>query len=99
MKFLVQTDENEFLNVFLNRFPNNTIYLEEIERLDKQINCVFFTLPINKREEHAINFFSAVVLLAQCEYIITHSGNGGMWSMFYRETARNVHQNLFSKWI
>lgn len=99
LKFLIQTDENEFLSSFLNIFSNNTTYFHELERLDKSNNCVFFTLPLEKREAHAINYLATIIILSKCKHLITHSGNGGMWAVLYRGHMDGVDQILHDEWL
>ena len=98
IKFLVQPDEEEFLNAFLNEFPDS-IYFEETPMLKKQMSAVFFETPIEQRAEYGRNFFAAVLTLSMCKHVITHSGNGALWLALYRGNADNVHQIFNDKWL
>lgn len=99
IKFLVQTDENEFLEEFKSNFSNNTKCINEIDRMDKQIGCVFYGVPGDRKFQHGVDYFSAVLIQSRCKHLITHSGNGGMWAILYRGHANNVYQNLNYEWI
>lgn len=97
IKFLVQTDETEFLDTFSREFAN-TFFFEEIPSMNKKNSFTVIELPLNEREEHGVNFFSSVKVLSKCKYIITHSGNCGLWCVIYRGNYKNVYQWLNGSW-
>lgn len=99
MKFLVQPDEKEFLEAFLQAFPNDTIYFTETPMLSKQISAVFFEQPLHKRMEYGKLFFAALLCLSKCHTIITHSGNCGLWTALYRGDSNNIHQIFEDRWL
>lgn len=99
MKFLVQPDEREFLEAFLQAFPNDTIYFEETPMLSKQNSAMFFEIEPGKRAEYGSKFFSALICLSKCHTVITHSGNCGLWTALYRGNATNLHQIFNDEWI
>ena len=98
IKFLVQPDETEFLEAFLKEFPD-AIYFSETPHMSKKDSAIFFELPIAERPEHGKFFLSAVLIMSQCKHLITHSGNGGLWSVIYRGNGENVYQWLNNKFI
>lgn len=97
--FLVQPDEGDFLRAFYKEFPNNTIHYEETPYTDNRESCMVFELPQADRKEYGLRYFAAVYTLSQCKHLITHSGNGGNWAVFYRGHSDNVHQWLIDKWV
>lgn len=99
IKFLVQTDENDFVRRFVEEFKESAIILEEVDRVDRNGPCVHFTIPSDKRTEHGLAYFASVLCLSKCKHLITHSGNGAMWCMFYRDGIDNVHQWLQDRWL
>lgn len=99
IKFLVQTDENDFVRRFVEEFKESAIILEEVARVDRNGPCVHFTIPSDKRIEHGSAYFASVLCLSKCKHIITHSGNGAMWCMFYRDNLNNIHQWLRDSWL
>lgn len=98
IKFVVQPDENEFLNEFLLHFPDS-IYFEETPMLKKSNTAMFFELPIPLRAEYGMKFFAAVLILSKCAHVITHSGNGALWLALYRNNVANLHQIFNDEWI
>ncbi len=95
--FLVQTDETEFLEAFQIAFPG-AVYFEEIPHMRKNISAMHDELPLEKRAEFGADFFAATLVLSKCKYLITHSGNGGLWSVLYRGHSENVYQWLAGSW-
>lgn len=98
IEFLVQTDEAEFLELFLGKFPDAK-YISEIPRISKQDNWVTQVIDRDSRPDFGVDFFSAVLILAKCKSLITHSGNCGFWSVLYRGTFDGVRQWQNDHWI
>lgn len=90
--FFVQTDEKEFLDKFMEIFPNS-FHLEELPKINKDINMVMHkVVNIEDRPRFGINFLSATLMVSKCRYIVTHTGNCGIWSVLFRGNATNVYQ-------
>lgn len=98
IKFLVQPDETEFLEAFTSAFPDNCFWFSETPHIRKKNTAIFYELPPEKKTEHGCYFLAAVMIMAQCKYLITHSGNGGMWAVLYRGNSNGVYQ-FFNKHI
>lgn len=98
IKFLVQPDEKEFLDAFLNEFPDS-IYFEETPMIERKNTSVFFEVPLIERPMYGAKYYAAVLCLSQCAHSITHSGNGALWMCLYRGGAENVHQVFNDQWI
>jgi hypothetical protein len=92
IQFLVQPDETEFLEEFTNAFPLNTFHFSETPHMRRKNSAIFYELPASKKTEHGCYFLAAVIVMSRCKHLITHSGNGGMWSVLYRGSFNNVHQ-------
>ena len=92
IKFLVQPDETEFLDAFTSAFPDRCIWFKETPHMRRKDSAIFYELPLAKRPEHAFYFLAAVIVLSKCKHLITHSGNGGMWVVLYRNNFDNVYQ-------
>jgi hypothetical protein len=92
IRFLVQPDETEFLEAFTAAFPDNCFWFSETPHMRKKNSAIFYELPPSKKTEHGCYFLAAVLTMAKCKHLITHSGNGGMWAVIYRGNSDNVHQ-------
>jgi hypothetical protein len=82
LKFVVQTDELEFLNVFLTEFPNS-IYFEEVPAIcsSNNTNCGQ-QLKNEYKVKHTIDFLSIIYIFSKLKYLITTSGNCEMFITF-----------------
>ena len=91
IKFFVQTDELDFQEIFLLEFPDS-IFLEELPKLKKQNTLLTHHIPVEKRLDFGIEFLSATFIVSQCKFVVTHSGNCGIWSVLFRGNTENVFQ-------
>lgn len=91
IKFLVQTDETEFLMKFLEFFPES-IYFRETPTLSKSDTSVHKVLPASERKKAAMFYLSATLCVSKCKYLLTHTGNGGLFSILFRGNKKNVYQ-------
>jgi len=93
IQFVVQTDENEFLNMFLEYFPN-AIHFTEIPKINKAHSSIQFTLNDDEKIVKAQYYIASLWILSQCKYVIHTSGNGEMWIALFRENVNNMIQYL-----
>lgn len=94
VNFFVQTDDSIFLQMFIEKFPNDTIYLKELPTISNDSMSVTQSLPIDNRLNHAIELLAAINIVSRCEYMITHSGNCGYWAALYRGHPRGIIQHF-----
>jgi hypothetical protein len=94
IRFLLQTDELEFLNYGLQKFPNS-FHIEETPKINKQVSSIQLLNKFDKN--HLMNYISSIIIMSKCKYIITTSGNGEMWMILWRGNTNNVHQYLNPK--
>ncbi len=98
IKFLVQPDETEFLEVFMDVFPD-TIHITENEHIKaNKDKAIFHTIELINRESHVINFFASMLIHSMCSEIVTGSGNIGLWLALYRGNSVGIHQIYNDKW-
>ncbi len=90
-------DECSFLAALKDNF-DNVIAFDETPCIDKHDSNMMFEMPIDKRSEYGAIYNACVSLMAESKHLITHSGNGGLWSVLYRNNANNVHQIYKNKW-
>lgn len=95
--FLVQTDEQEFLDEFISIFPN-TIFFSEIPRMSKNYtNRLIDTIDKTKRIETVLYYISSNYILSQSKYIICTTDNGSLWISLLRGNSNNIYQYLRHK--
>jgi hypothetical protein len=94
IKFIIQTDELEFLNSFLVQFPD-TIFFEEIPAISNTYNTNISRILHNDiKTRHVIDFVSIIYIFSKFKYLITTSGNCEIFITFYRNNTENLFQYL-----
>ena len=99
IKFLIQSDETEFIETIINTFPENSFYFkDEIRHMKKQDSTVD---KIFKDTNHIFSkyYLAITIIMSKCNYIICGSGNCSIWIMLYRGNSNNVYQFLNNAWI
>lgn len=94
IKLLLQTDEKELKDRFMNEFPE-TINFEEIPTINKTMTTVAKHFRNNENKLKIIKYFLASLnILSKCKNIISTSGNCEMWIALYRGNADGIIQFL-----
>jgi hypothetical protein len=95
MKILIQTDDQDFLDYCTTRIEdkNKIIVLDEIPRINKNSDIAVHHV-VNQKDLFGVLFLAATKIVSMSKIIITHSGNCGMWSLFFRGNSDNVYQYL-----
>lgn len=89
-KILIQTDENEFCDFMLSKFPD-AIVIQELKRINRYHTAIQFVTPIGEKFNLAINFLSVLFLISQTSVVLTNKGNVGLWCCLYRGNKNNVY--------
>jgi hypothetical protein len=99
IRFLIHTDEKEFLDEFRRIFPD-CIFYDETPTINKNTDtCIMYQLHPEDRPLNAIYFFASTLTISKCKYLITHSGNIGNWIFYYRNNKENMTQILSNKYV
>lgn len=87
-RILIQTDEESTKNFLVNALKDKCFIFDEM-----MFNNTYVK-PNSNYNEWAVNFESIMRIIANCSYVITHSGNCGIVPILYREGVNNVTQLL-----
>jgi hypothetical protein len=98
IRFLVQTDETDFLEKFISVY-SDSIYFNEIPHINKCNTAVHNVIDRKTLPEFGAKFLAATICVSKCEHLVTHSGNCGLWAVLYRGNTENVYQYLTDKWL
>jgi hypothetical protein len=99
IKFLVQSDETEFLDAMKKEFINHVIFYDEIRHMRRCDSTVDYSMKNNIKYFSQL-YLAITILMARCNYIICNSGNCSLWIMFFRRIgAKNIIQNLNGNWF
>jgi len=97
-KFLIQSDETEFINFMETNLPGSIVFYDEIRHMNKCVSTVDIKMKDNI--ELFSKFYLAItVIMSKCRYIVCGSGNCSIWVMFYRGNNTGVFQNLNGRWL
>ena len=98
IRFLIQSDETEFIEKMLSVFPNSFYFKDEIRHMSKQNNTVDKVMTKNILL-YSKYFLAITIIMSKCNYVICGSGNCSLWIMLYRNNNKNVYQYLNDTWI
>ena len=87
-KFLIQSDETEFLDEMKKNFPNHIIFYDEIRHMPKQLSTVD-TIFKEKNNEYSKYFLAIMLIMSKCKYVITGNGNCSLWLYLFRGNLNN----------
>src|SRR5208282_4477530 len=94
LRVLLQTDQEQVRDIFLGQLGGHAFYLSELPVTKSLIGIHYMS-----REDRGISNFefgttllAVVNIFARCRYVVTHTGNVGIWIYLYRGTARNTFQ-------
>lgn len=92
---LIQTDQEQARERMLGHFGKRGRFFRQlpVTRGKAAIHQLAFGKDINMgREEFAKRMMAATLILSQCAYVVTYSGNVGAWVAIYRGTSKNLYQ-------
>ena len=99
VKFLIQSDETEFIEYFTYLYPNNSFYFKDEIRHMKKQNSTVDKVFKDDNSLYSKYYLAITIIMSKCNYIVCGSGNCSAWIMLYRGNAVNICQNLQGKWI
>jgi hypothetical protein len=99
IRFLVQSDETEFIQRCLEEFPNSIVFYDEIRHMPKNSTTSVDYVMRDNIFEFSKNYLAITIIMSKCKYIICGSGNCSIWIMLYRANANNVIQYLNGEWF
>ena len=94
IKFLIQSDETEFIKKLRETFPENSfIFDDEIRHMEKRDDTVD---KVFKDTNFVFSkyYLGITIIMSKCKYIICGSGNCSIWIMLYRGNCDNVYQHF-----
>lgn len=98
IKFLIQSDETEFIEEMSVLFPNSVYFKDEIRHM-KKCNSTVDVVYRSLNNVYSKYYLAITIMMSKCKYVICTSGNCSVWILLYRGNAENVHQNLNNVWV
>jgi len=85
IKFLVQSDQEEFIDKIKEKYPD-IIFIEENIMVTGNTG-IHNTFKDDENYQILLNFVATMFIMKDCNYIITGSGNCCLWLAFLRSTT------------
>lgn len=101
IQFLIQSDETEFIEFMISKFPFNSFYFrDEIlhKNKSKRIQVIRSHSDLKEKIIYSQLYFAITIIMSKCSHIICGSGNCDFWILMFRGHSRNVIQYLKGKW-
>ena len=103
MRFLIQSDETEFIYKCKQNLQNCVVFEDEIRHISRSQNGHVDRIDLDNYT-YAKYFLAIIIIIAKCKHLIMNSGNISMWIYFYRhmynsKNAHNFHQSLKNAWV
>ena len=98
IKLLIQSDETQFIEYIINKYPNNSFYFKDEIRHIKQSKTLV-EKHFGNIDYYQMNFLAIILLMSKCNYVICNGGtNVSLWIALYRGHCNNFIQYLNGKW-
>jgi len=99
IQILIQTDTQQFVDYIKPKlFDKNVIVIKENSTSTTERGIHNENNNIQNYNDIQI-LLSIILIMSKCRHIICTSGNVSVWTLFFRENAENVHQNLNCQWL
>lgn len=99
LRFLVQSDETEFIEAMESAFPGKTVvFRDEIRHISKSLTTVDMVFK-DDNFKFSKFYVAITIIMSKCRHIIFGSGNCSIWIALFRGNSRNVQQFLKTGWI
>ena len=112
IRFLVQTDETEFKDTFIQRFPNNSFFNEELPtvnhdpKMGMHLQYQAETNPQNDSyvkprdsSMYGARFYAMVLIMSKCKWLVIPTSNAAVWAVLSRGNLEGVFQMHYGNWI
>ena len=98
VRFLIQSDETEFIHRMSSEFPDSFYLSDDIRHMKKCISSVDLAAP-QFNYEFSKKYLAITIIMSKCAYVVCNTGNCSLWIMLYRGNADNVYQNFDGVWL
>ena len=93
IRFLIQSDEKEFINIMTQEFPNNSFYFkDEIRVINKTANLSVDKIDKNTNLYYSQYYLAITMIMSKCKYIVCNTGNCSLWITLFRGNMDDVYQ-------
>jgi hypothetical protein len=97
-RFIIQSDETEFIDAMQIEFPDSIVFHEYIRHIPKS-NTSVDKLNTELNYQYSKYFLAIVLIMSKCSHIVCISGNISMWISFFRGSADGLEQFKTNTWV
>jgi hypothetical protein len=99
IRFLVQSDETEFLELMETTFPGKcVVFRDEIRHIPRSMTTVDKVFQADNFRFSKL-YLAITYIMSKCNHIVCGSGNCSIWIALFRGNSRNIQQFLKTGWI
>ena len=99
LRFLVQSDETEFIDAMEAAFPGKcTVFRDEIRHIPKSLTTVDKVFK-DDNFKFSKYYLAITLIMSKCKHVICGSGNCSLWIALFRGSSLNMQQFQKSRWI
>ena len=95
IRFLIQSDETEFVERMACEFPNSIVFQDECRHIPSSLTSVDLVMK-EGNSEFSKWFLAITLVMAKSKFIVCTTGNCSLWIMLYRGHTKNTFQFLNS---
>lgn len=92
IKFLIQSDETNFLNFMSLKYPNNSFILKDEIRHIYKMNTTVDKIKPETNYDYSLKYLAITLIMSKCKYVLCSTGNCSIWIVFFRNNTDNVTQ-------
>ena len=103
LKFLIQSDEKEFVELMERTYQNHIIFKDEIRLLPKKFKGQPDRSGMWNNFEFSQMFLAIIIIMSKCKFVYCNSGNCGMWVRLFRPQKEGyfqwIHWQGKNQWV
>jgi hypothetical protein len=98
IRFLIQSDESEFIKSMLKNIPNSFYLKDDVRHMPKCCTSVDLAMR-SGNYVFSKNYLAVTHVMSKCKYVVCGSGNCSIWIVLFRGNTNNVYQYLDGQWL
>jgi len=97
VRFLIQSDETEFLEKMSSELKNSFYLKDDIRHMNRAVDTVDRRYK-ESNNEYSKKYLAITLIMAKCKYVVCPSGNCSLWIALFRKNAYNFYQWYNDEW-
>ena len=108
LRFIIQSDETEYIREMLAHFPNSIVFHDEIRHNNQDRSSSVdrishhggkWDTSVGKSNyDFAFYFMAIILIMSKSKHLVMNIGNCSVWICFFREHVNNVHLYVNNEW-